>query len=115
MSLKRRTWERVAADPQVAAELSTRCSISLGMAKVLVNRGIVDETDARRFLAPDIGNMHDPFVLPDMQAAAGRLLDAVRRREKIRVYGDYDVDGISSVSLWCRCSARARRCRLLYP
>ena len=99
MSQKKRTWERVAADPRVAAELSTRCSISLGMAKVLANRGIVDERSARLFLEPDIASMHDPFALPDMQAAAGRLLDAVRQGEKIRVYGDYDVDGISSVSL----------------
>lgn len=99
MSQKKRTWERVAADPRVAAELSTRCSISLDMAKVLANRGIVDERSARLFLAPDIASMHDPFALPDMQAAAGRLLDAVRQGEKIRVYGDYDVDGISSVSL----------------
>ena len=71
MSQKKRTWERVAADARIAAELSARCGISLGMAGVLANRGIVDEASARLFLEPDIANMHDPFALPDMQAAAG--------------------------------------------
>lgn len=99
MTQRRRIWEPVAADPRIAAELSARCGISLGLAKALVNRGIVDEKGASRFLAPDIADMHDPFCLPDMTAAAGRALDAVRRGERIRAYGDYDVDGISSVAL----------------
>jgi single-stranded-DNA-specific exonuclease len=99
MSQRKRIWERVPGDPQIAAELSTNCSISLGVAKALVNRGIIDEKSAGRFLAPDVADMHDPFCLPDMTAAAGRVLDAVRRGERIRIYGDYDVDGVSSVAL----------------
>ena len=68
-------------------------------AKVLARRGYSDPEAARRFLQPSFEEFHDPFLLSGMSAAVDRLVRAVRAREKILIYGDYDVDGTSSVVL----------------
>jgi single-stranded-DNA-specific exonuclease len=60
--------------------------------QILANRGISAE-NREAFLNPDYGNQHDPFLLPDMEKAVGRLVEAHSKQEKITIYGDYDVDG----------------------
>jgi single-stranded-DNA-specific exonuclease len=69
------------------------------VALLLARRGIVDETSARAFLKPDMTAMHEPELLPGMDAAAARVAGAVKKGERIAVYGDYDVDGISGTAL----------------
>lgn len=65
--------------------------------RVLWTRGIRDEEEARRFLHPSIGHLHDPFLLRDMESAVARLKAAIEGRERILLYGDYDVDGTTSI------------------
>lgn len=66
--------------------------------RILANRGINSDI-FEAFLSPDYSNLHDPFLMPDMQKAVDRLLIAYEKQEKITVYGDYDIDGLTSVSL----------------
>ena len=75
-------------------------SLSVGeiIERILDNRGIpVEQREA--FLNPDYDNQHDPFLLPDMKKAVERLLQAHKNQEKITVYGDYDVDGVSAATI----------------
>ncbi len=69
------------------------------IANLLVQRGIEDFESARRFFRPNLKNLHDPFLLNDMDLAVERIMFAVEGNEKILVYGDYDVDGTSAVAL----------------
>ena len=66
---------------------------------MLIQRDILTFEDARRFFRPDLNDLHDPFLMADMQKAVDRLTKAMQLNEKILVYGDYDVDGTTSVSL----------------
>ena len=74
-------------------------NISPVLAKLLVERGVHTYEDARHFFRPDLADLHDPFLMADMDKAVERLTVAMRRNEKILVYGDYDVDGTTSVSM----------------
>ena len=87
------------ADPPPAAveSLAASLRIALPAARVLWQRGYRDATAARRFLRPSLGDLHDPFLMRDMDRAAERLARAVGRRERVLLYGDYDVDGAASV------------------
>jgi single-stranded-DNA-specific exonuclease len=77
--------------------LSAALAIGAPAAKVLIHRGLSDPTCARRFLAPSLDELHDPLALRDMRPALDRLRKALRDRERILIYGDYDVDGTTSV------------------
>lgn len=66
-------------------------------AAILANRGLIRTEDVREFLVPDIRSLHDPFSMCDMEKAVKRILEAIERREPILLYGDYDVDGTSSI------------------
>ncbi|MCA9404470.1 MAG: single-stranded-DNA-specific exonuclease RecJ [Candidatus Omnitrophica bacterium] len=76
--------------------LSEELGIHPIVAQLLVNRGIEDTREARDFLQADLTALHDPFELKDMDRAVARINQAVRDREKVLVYGDYDVDGVLS-------------------
>jgi single-stranded-DNA-specific exonuclease len=66
---------------------------------LLVQRGVVSAEEAKKFFKPNLSNLHDPFLMPDMDKAVMRLNKALGNKEKILIYGDYDVDGITAVSL----------------
>ncbi len=66
---------------------------------MLFNRGIETKEEANRFLYPKLEDLHDPFLLPDMDKAILRIERAIGNKERILVYGDYDVDGTTAVSL----------------
>ena len=85
-------------DSDVAA-LCAALHITSPAARVLTHRGLGDPAAARRFLQPSLGDLHDPQALRDMPQAIARLGQAIRGREGILIYGDYDVDGTSSVVL----------------
>ena len=80
-------------------QISEELGISPILAQLLVQRGITDFEAARRFFRPDLADLHDPFLFPDMQKAVDRLNIALQQKEKILVYGDYDVDGTTAVAL----------------
>ena len=79
--------------------LAEELSISPVLAQLLVQREIATFDDARRFFRPDLSDLHDPFLMADMDNAVKRLTRAMQKNQKILVYGDYDVDGTTSVSL----------------
>lgn len=80
-------------------ELSAALNISHTLAQLLLQRGIQTPADATKFFKPRLEDLHDPFLMADMEKAVERLTKAVHRKERILVYGDYDVDGTTSVSL----------------
>lgn len=84
---------------EIKTKLANELSISPTLAQLLVQRGINTYDEARAFFRPDLGDLHDPFLMKDMDKAVERLTKAMRQNEKILVYGDYDVDGTTSVSL----------------
>ena len=84
---------------QAAAELAARIGMSPLLADLLIGRGIRTESAAKRFFRPSLGDLLDPFLLDDMDVAVDRLNDAIGRKERIMVYGDYDVDGCTAVAL----------------
>jgi single-stranded-DNA-specific exonuclease len=86
-------------DPTRAGELGRACAVSPAIAQVLLNRGILDESPARLFLGPKLAHLTSPHLMADRMLAAGRLAEAVRKRERIVVFGDYDVDGTTSAAV----------------
>ena len=84
---------------EIQKKLANELSISPILAQLLVQRDIFTFEDARSFFRPDLSDLHSPFLMADMQNAVDRLTIAMQKNEKILVYGDYDVDGTTSVSL----------------
>ena len=82
-----------------AKGLAQGLNISPILGRLLVNRGIKDATEARRFFHPQLNELLDPFLFRDMDKAVERLNQALARKERIMVYGDYDVDGCTAVAL----------------
>jgi len=90
-------WVIREADAASVRNLSDALSISPLLARLLVLRGVADPQAAQRFLSPDLTHLHDPFQMLGMDAAVRRICQAAERREKILIYGDYDVDGAVAV------------------
>lgn len=84
---------------EIEKELAASLNVNPILAKLLVQRGIFTFEDARSFFRPDFANLHDPFLMADMEKAINRLTEAIQENEKILIYGDYDVDGTTSVAL----------------
>ncbi len=83
----------------IETELAKRFASVPPVSQLLVERGVTSVEEADRFLHPQLKNLHDPFLLPDMDKAVERLNRAMGSKEKIMVYGDYDVDGTTAVAL----------------
>ena len=88
------------ADGTTSEELSKAININSTLASLLVQRGVDNFEEARRFFRPALTDLHDPFLMADMGKAVERLEQAFERKEKILIYGDYDVDGTTSVALF---------------
>ena len=84
---------------QAANELGEKLNISPILALLLIRRGITTESAAKRFFRPQLADLINPFLMKDMDLAVDRLNDAMGRKERILVYGDYDVDGCTAVAL----------------
>lgn len=98
--LKERKWIlRSPADEEVVSRLSAELGVDSVLASLLVQRGITTFEQARSFFRPSISSLHDPFLMEDMDKAVDRLDKAISTKEKILVYGDYDVDGTTAVAL----------------
>ena len=95
----RRVWEQVAADAAAVGAMAAALAVPPVIARLLWQRGFSDVDAARRFLAPDLGQLHDPFLLAGMREAVDRVLGAIARRERIAIHGDYDVDGVTATVL----------------
>ncbi len=99
MPLEKRWNVKSQGDEKVVAELAAALPISPVLANLLVQRGIDTVEKANRFFHPRLEELHDPFLMKDMERAVERIERAVKNREKIMVYGDYDVDGTTAVAL----------------
>jgi single-stranded-DNA-specific exonuclease len=84
---------------QEAETLRKHCNDNSAVAELMIRRGIKTPHDADRFITPAISDLHDPFLMPDMDKAVNRLNKAMGAKERIMVYGDYDVDGTTAVAL----------------
>ena len=87
------------ADRETVSRLASELGVDPVLALLLVQRGVNTFREARDFFRPDLGNLHDPFLMKDMDKAVERIRQAIGKGEKILVYGDYDVDGTTAVSL----------------
>ena len=92
-------WVFPSADPQAVECLAAGLRIGAPACRVLAHRGFGDPACARRYLEASLDDLHDPLAMRDMAPAAARLEKAIRNREKILIYGDYDVDGTISVAI----------------
>jgi single-stranded-DNA-specific exonuclease len=92
-------WLLPTTDPRDVEALSSALGIAAPAAGILVHRGLRDPAAARRFLQPSLDDLHDPLTMRDMPRAVARLREAIRDGQKILIYGDYDVDGTTSVVL----------------
>ena len=86
-------------DPSKVARLSQELAVDLTTSFLLAQRGIDTFEEAKNFFRPDLNDLHDPFLMKDMEKAIVRIEEAVENQENILVYGDYDVDGTTSVAL----------------
>ena len=98
-----RRWILAPRDSGLEERLANGLHISPVLAQLLINRDVRDVESGRAFLQPQLSGLHDPWLLPDMERASDRIRDAIRSGEKIVIYGDYDVDGISATALLLRC------------
>lgn len=95
-----RRWIHKELPPQEQIDkLSTAINVNQTLSTLLLQRGITTFDQARSFFRPSLDELHSPFLMKDMQAAVTRIHEAITRNEKILVYGDYDVDGTTAVSL----------------
>lgn len=92
-------WQYYETDEQLVNEIAEEYNMDILLAKILVNRRIVEKEDIRIFLNPTRENFHNPFLMPDMEKAVDRILNAIENKEKLMIYGDYDVDGITSITV----------------
>ncbi len=92
-------WEYYEPNEEKIKEISEKNNISKLLAKILVNREITEEKQIETFLNPTRNDFYDPFLMPDMEKAVERILKAIENQEKVIIYGDYDVDGITSITI----------------
>ncbi|MBA4144385.1 MAG: single-stranded-DNA-specific exonuclease RecJ [Cytophaga sp.] len=97
--MNKRWIHKPAPSAEEVAELSQRININPYLSAILIQRGITDFDSAKKFFRPSLDQLHDPFLMRDMDRAVERMKRAIDNKEKILVYGDYDVDGTTSVSL----------------
>lgn len=94
-----RRWIKVEVDEVRARDLADALGASLRVSRLLVGRGVTSPESAKRYLNPQLTDLPDPFTMKGLPKAATRLADAILAKETITLYGDYDVDGVTSTSL----------------
>jgi single-stranded-DNA-specific exonuclease len=92
-------WSLAPPQPLLAGQLAARLKLSPLLAQCLLNRGFSEPSAIENFLQPRLKNLADPFLLPNMAAAVGRLFRARAQNEPLVIFGDYDVDGVTSTAL----------------
>lgn len=89
-------WEACNVDEKIVEEISEKFKISKLVARIIANKNLTTNKDIEIFLNPTRNDFHDPFLMPDMEKAVNRMIEAINKKEKTIIYGDYDVDGITS-------------------
>ena len=100
MGITERKWTvHDSGNPEKVGRLATELGVDRVLAELLIQRGVETFEQARRFFRPSLDDLHDPFLMKDMDKAVERLHEAITKGQKILVYGDYDVDGTTAVAL----------------
>jgi len=92
-------WQIYQVENEKVEELEKNYNINKLLATILVNRGIIEEKQIEKFLKPKRSDFYNPYEMPDMEIAVKRIVKAIQNKEKTIIYGDYDVDGITSVTV----------------
>lgn len=95
----KKKWEFYQTDEILVEKIEKKFGVGRLVATVLANRGITEEKEIKTFLEPTREDFYDPYLLPDMRKAVDRIMQAIKKQEKILIYGDYDVDGITSITV----------------
>ena len=95
----KKKWEYYEQDKELVEQIAKSHNISELLAKILINRNIINEEEISVFLNPKRNNFHNPFLMLDMDKAVDRIIKAIENKEKTIIYGDYDVDGITSITV----------------
>jgi len=95
----KKKWEYYEQNKDLINQISIKNNISKLLATILVNRNVVDDEYIPIFLNPKRNNFHNPFLMQDMEKAVARIIKAIENKEKTIIYGDYDVDGITSITI----------------
>lgn len=96
--MQKKRWNILTADETKVSSLQQSLKIHPALCKILVQRGIEQFDQARHFFRPRLADLHSPWLMKDMEKAVDRIITAVSNKEKILVFGDYDVDGTTSVA-----------------
>jgi single-stranded-DNA-specific exonuclease len=100
LTIMERNWViKAQGEDDLVGSLASSLTIDRPLAQLLVQRGITSYDEARTFFRPDLESLHDPFLMKDMDKAVERIREAIDSGEKVLIYGDYDVDGTTAVSL----------------
>ena len=92
-------WEYYNFDKEKIKEISQKFNLPEFIAKILVNRNIIGDKKIKVFLDPTRNDFYNPYLLNDMEKAVNRIIEAINNKQKIIIYGDYDVDGITSITV----------------
>ena len=92
-------WQIYETNNEKIKELKNKYNLNDLLATILVNRNITQEDQIRLFLNPTRDDFYDPFLITDMEIAVKRIIEAVNKKQKVTIYGDYDVDGITSITV----------------
>ena len=95
----KKKWQVYQANEEQVERLQKEYNLNKLLATILSNRGIIEEEQIRKFLNPKRSDFYDSYEMPDMKIAVDRIIKAIENKEKIIIYGDYDVDGITSVTV----------------
>ena len=92
-------WEYYGKDEQKVEQIQKEFGLSRLLSTIIVNKGLENKQEIDVFLNPTRKDFHDPYLMPDMEIAVKRIVQAIKNQEKVIIYGDYDVDGITSITV----------------
>ena len=92
-------WQVQETNEEEVNKISSKYNINKLLATILYNRNIVEDEELKVFLNPTRHDFHNPYLMPDMEKAVNRIEKAINQNEKVIIYGDYDVDGITSITV----------------
>lgn len=92
-------WQIYETNKEKIEQIKSKYEINELLATILVNRNILEEDEIRLFLNPTRADFYDPFLMTDMEVAVNRIIKTIENKEKVTIYGDYDVDGITSITV----------------
>jgi single-stranded-DNA-specific exonuclease len=99
MPTKKKRWNLLNEEKELAAKLQQELNIHPILCQILAQRSIINYNQAKSFFRPSLSEIHSPWLMKDMDIAVLRILDAIEKKEKILIYGDYDVDGTTAVAV----------------